>query len=81
MNALLFSDHCGSSAPNCQNGGFVSFQCKCICPDGLTGALCEQTVSNSGKFFFSWKKYKFIIQIHKFIGFPCYLYNGEKVRF
>ncbi|CAG2219803.1 unnamed protein product [Mytilus edulis] len=33
--------------PNCQNGGFVNFQCTCTCPDVLTGATCEQTVSNS----------------------------------
>ncbi|VDI15147.1 Hypothetical predicted protein, partial [Mytilus galloprovincialis] len=38
--------HC-TNKPNCQNGGFVNFQCTCTCPDVLTGTTCEQTVSNS----------------------------------
>lgn len=36
--------HC-TSVPNCQNGGFVNFQCVCLCPDSLTGPLCETPVS------------------------------------
>ncbi|XP_052085693.1 MAM and LDL-receptor class A domain-containing protein 2-like [Mytilus californianus] len=44
--AYKCTDHC-STTPSCQNGGFVNFQCTCTCPDVLTGATCEQTVSNS----------------------------------
>ncbi|CAG2239910.1 HSPA1s [Mytilus edulis] len=45
-DAYKCTDHC-INKPNCQNGGFVNFQCSCTCPDVLTGATCEQTVSNS----------------------------------
>ncbi|XP_071131722.1 MAM and LDL-receptor class A domain-containing protein 1-like isoform X4 [Mytilus edulis] len=45
-DAYKCTDHC-TNKPNCQNGGFVNFQCTCTCPDVLTGAICEQTVSNS----------------------------------
>ncbi|XP_052085695.1 MAM and LDL-receptor class A domain-containing protein 1-like isoform X2 [Mytilus californianus] len=45
-DAYKCTDHC-STKPNCKNGGFVNFQCTCTCPDVLTGATCEQTVSNS----------------------------------
>jgi hypothetical protein len=52
-NCILYlffsSDHC-TNPPACENGGFVNFQCTCVCPDGLTGATCTDTVSNSGKF-------------------------------
>ncbi|VDI73260.1 Hypothetical predicted protein, partial [Mytilus galloprovincialis] len=45
-DAYKCTDHC-TNKPNCQNGGFVNFQCTCTCPDVLTGTTCEQTVSNS----------------------------------
>ncbi|XP_052085404.1 MAM and LDL-receptor class A domain-containing protein 1-like isoform X2 [Mytilus californianus] len=45
-DAYKCADHC-TNRPNCQNGGFVNFQCTCTCPEHLTGATCEQTVSNS----------------------------------
>ncbi|XP_052086548.1 MAM and LDL-receptor class A domain-containing protein 1-like [Mytilus californianus] len=45
-DAYKCTDHCRTT-PNCQNGGFVNFQCTCTCPDVLTGATCEQTVSNN----------------------------------
>ncbi|XP_052085410.1 MAM and LDL-receptor class A domain-containing protein 2-like isoform X5 [Mytilus californianus] len=45
-DAYKCTDHC-TNIPNCQNGGFFNFQCTCTCPDVLTGATCERTVSNS----------------------------------
>ncbi|XP_063405765.1 MAM and LDL-receptor class A domain-containing protein 2-like [Mytilus trossulus] len=45
-DAYTCTDHC-TNIPNCQNGGFLNFQCTCTCPDVLTGAICERTVSNS----------------------------------
>ena len=45
-DAYHCADHC-TNPPACQNGGFVNFQCICVCPDGLTGATCTDTVSNS----------------------------------
>ncbi|XP_061183018.1 MAM and LDL-receptor class A domain-containing protein 1-like [Saccostrea echinata] len=30
----------------CQNGGFVLHTCDCHCPEGLTGTLCETTVTD-----------------------------------
>ncbi|XP_076084499.1 MAM and LDL-receptor class A domain-containing protein 1-like isoform X1 [Mytilus galloprovincialis] len=45
-DAYKCTDHC-TNIPNCQNGGFLNFQCTCTCPDVLTGTICEGTVSNS----------------------------------
>jgi len=30
----------------CYNGGFIGSNCRCFCPDGLTGNSCETVVSN-----------------------------------
>ncbi|XP_063405763.1 MAM and LDL-receptor class A domain-containing protein 1-like [Mytilus trossulus] len=45
-DAYKCTDHC-TNRPNCQNGGFVNYQCTCTCPEHLNGVSCEQTVSNS----------------------------------
>ncbi|XP_062602969.1 zinc metalloproteinase nas-36-like [Saccostrea cucullata] len=45
--AYKCADHC-QNPPNCRNGGFVGSQCDCVCPNGLTGATCEQVISDSG---------------------------------
>jgi len=31
---------------SCENGGIVSIDCECICPDGFTGANCETATCN-----------------------------------
>ena len=33
----------------CQNDGYLTAQCKCICPDLLTGELCEKVISTPSK--------------------------------
>ncbi|KAJ8320802.1 hypothetical protein KUTeg_002389, partial [Tegillarca granosa] len=43
----LYVNHC-QNPPNCQNGGFLNFQCVCVCPDGLTGSTCEQIADACG---------------------------------
>ncbi|XP_063438026.1 protein SpAN-like isoform X2 [Mytilus trossulus] len=46
-DAYQCAAHCeGSSRPKCENGGFVDHNCKCFCPSGLKGDLC-QTVETS----------------------------------
>ena len=38
--AYQCSDHC-ADPPACQNEGYVDKTCRCVCPDGITGELCE----------------------------------------
>lgn len=41
--------YCSDSCPRrglCQNGAFIGPGCKCFCPDGLTGSLCETVIPN-----------------------------------
>jgi len=38
---FILTEEC-SSPPACENGGFVNFQCQCVCPTGLMGATCTQ---------------------------------------
>ncbi|VDH92906.1 Hypothetical predicted protein [Mytilus galloprovincialis] len=37
-----------SEPPVCENGGFVDFQCQCLCPEGLKGPTCTETEGNCG---------------------------------
>ena len=37
----------------CQNAGFLNFECVCYCPEGLNGPNCEHTVSNDRKLIFA----------------------------
>nr|XP_022287475.1 zinc metalloproteinase dpy-31-like [Crassostrea virginica] len=41
---------CTENCPHvpCENGGFQSFQCSCMCPSGLTGPSCERLVTSPG---------------------------------
>ncbi|XP_061178342.1 uncharacterized protein LOC133186981 [Saccostrea echinata] len=34
--------------PDCQNEGFVAHTCQCLCPSELTGATCEQVITDTG---------------------------------
>ena len=47
--AYRCSDHC-TSPPACQNGGFVDKTCRCVCPDGISGELC-QTVPSDYRYY------------------------------
>lgn len=44
--AYKCSENCLNKA-KCQNGGFLREDCKCFCPEGLTGEACELTVTGS----------------------------------
>ena len=32
---------------NCKNEGFQDQFCKCYCPDGFTGSLCETLITSA----------------------------------
>nr|XP_034328673.1 zinc metalloproteinase dpy-31-like isoform X2 [Crassostrea gigas] len=40
------TDHC--PAVGCENGGFQTFKCNCMCPSGLSGPSCENLDSSNG---------------------------------
>lgn len=39
---FILTEDC-SEPPVCENGGFVDFQCQCLCPEGLKGPTCTET--------------------------------------
>ncbi len=46
---MLFYFEYKENCPNtivCRNGGFLTVECKCYCPDGLTGSNCETVIIN-----------------------------------
>ncbi|CAC5376686.1 PLG [Mytilus coruscus] len=43
-DAYRCTDKC-VNPPNCQNGGFLNFQCICKCPEGLVGDICESVIN------------------------------------
>ncbi|CAC5376663.1 PLG [Mytilus coruscus] len=45
-NAYKCTENC-MNPPECKNGGFINFECKCHCPYGLTGDNCDSVI-NSG---------------------------------
>ena len=42
------STNCFNKIP-CQNGGFLRADCKCFCPEGLTGETCEAILTTEHK--------------------------------
>ncbi|XP_061178341.1 protein SpAN-like [Saccostrea echinata] len=45
--AYRCSSRC-SNKPSCLNGGFVGKNCDCVCPDGITGTLCQGVETDPG---------------------------------
>ena len=43
--AYKCSEKCAKKV-RCENGGFLNHECKCFCPDGLTGPFCEALLTN-----------------------------------
>jgi len=41
VNEMYQCDAACSSAPTCQNGGFVDASCTCVCPPNTSGSNCE----------------------------------------
>ena len=43
---FLLSENCVNKL-NCKNEGFQDQNCKCYCPSGFTGTLCETIITSS----------------------------------
>lgn len=46
--AYRCADHCGQQS-RCQNGGFVTKECGCRCPSGLSGKKCQSIDTKCGE--------------------------------
>ncbi|RNA39322.1 blastula protease 10-like [Brachionus plicatilis] len=47
--AYKCSNKCKNQLNNCQNDGYIGPDCKCVCPEGLTGETCEILISKNEK--------------------------------